>query len=67
MPLGATDFAPGKTVRHIFYISSDPAALKESCPLQASQFYSLLCDNESAIKIGHNPVQHSRTNPVQNW
>ena len=43
MPLGATDFATGKTVCHIFYISSDPAPLNESCPLQASQFYSLLC------------------------
>ena len=43
MPLGATDFATGKTVCHIFYISSDPAPLNESCPLQASQFYPLLC------------------------
>ena len=25
----------------------------------------LLCDNESAIKIGHNPVQHSRTKHIQ--
>src|ERR1041384_7271128 len=24
----------------------------------------LLCDNESAIKIAHNPVQHSRTNHI---
>ena len=24
----------------------------------------LLCDNESAIKIGHNPVQHSRTKHI---
>ena len=43
MPLGATDFATGKTVCHLFYISSDPALLNESCPLQASQFYPLLC------------------------
>ena len=25
----------------------------------------ILCDNESAIKIGHNPVQHSRTNYIE--
>ena len=25
----------------------------------------LLCDNESAIKIAHNPVQHSRTKHIQ--
>ena len=43
IPLGATDFATGKTVFHLFYISSDPALLNESCPLQASQFYPLLC------------------------
>ena len=43
MPLGATDFAIRKTVCHLFYISSDPAPLNESCPLQASQFYPLLC------------------------
>ena len=43
MPLGATDFAIKKTVCHLFYISSDPAPLNESCPLQASQFYPLLC------------------------
>ena len=43
IPLGATDFATGKTVCHLFYISSDPALLNESCPLQASQFYPLLC------------------------
>ena len=24
----------------------------------------LLCDNESAIKISHNPVQHSRTKHI---
>ena len=40
MSLGATDFATGKTVCHIFYISSDPAPLNESCPLQALQSYS---------------------------
>ena len=43
MPLGATDFAIRKTVCHLFYISSDPAPLNESCPLQASQLYPLLC------------------------
>ena len=43
IPLSATDFATGKTVCHLFYISSDPALLNESCPLQASQFYPLLC------------------------
>ena len=25
----------------------------------------LLCDNESAIKIAHNPVQHSKTKHIQ--
>ena len=25
----------------------------------------LLCDNESAIKIGHNPMQHSRTKHIE--
>ena len=25
----------------------------------------LLCDNESAIKIGHNRVQHSRTKHIE--
>ena len=39
IPLGATDFTTGKTVCHIFYVSSDPAPLNESCPLQASHFY----------------------------
>ena len=43
IPLGATDFATGKLVCRLFYISSDPALLNESCPLQASQFYPLLC------------------------
>ena len=43
MPLGATDFAIRKTVCHLLYISSDPAPLNESCPLQASQFHPLLC------------------------
>src|SRR3954471_11012524 len=51
MPLGATDFTTGKTVCHLFYISSDPAPLNESCPLQASQFYPLLC----AESQGPNP------------
>jgi hypothetical protein len=27
----------------------------------------LLCDNESAIKIADNPVQHSRTNHIDIW
>ena len=26
---------------------------------------TLLCDNESAIKIAHNPVQHSRTKNIE--
>ena len=43
MPLGATDFAIRKPPCHLFYISSDPAPLNESCPPQASQFYPLLC------------------------
>ena len=43
MPLGATDFAIRKIVCHLFYISLDPAQLKESCPPQASQFYPLPC------------------------
>ena len=25
----------------------------------------LICDNESAIKIAHNPVQHSRTKDIE--
>jgi len=25
----------------------------------------LLCDNQSAIQVGHNPVQHSRTKHIQ--
>ena len=37
--LDATDFTTGKTVCHLFYVSSDPAPLNESCPLQASHFY----------------------------
>ena len=37
--LGATDFTTGKIVRHLFCVSSDPAPLNESCPLQASHFY----------------------------
>ena len=28
-------------------------------------FRSLLCDNESVIKIAHNPVQHSKTKHIQ--
>ena len=43
IPLGATDFTTGKIVCHLFCVSSDPAPLNESCPLQASQFYPLLC------------------------
>ena len=39
IPLGATDFTTGKTVCHLFCVSSDPAPLNESCPLQASHFY----------------------------
>ena len=39
IPLGATDFIKGKTLCHIFCVSSDPAPLNESCPLQASHFY----------------------------
>ena len=39
IPLGITDFTSGKTVCHLFYVSSDPAPLNESCPLQASHFY----------------------------
>ena len=26
---------------------------------------ALLCDNESAIKVAHNPVQHSRTKHIE--
>ena len=37
--LGATDFTTGKTVCHLFCVSSDPAPLNESCPLQASHLY----------------------------
>ena len=36
-------FRNRKTGCHIFYISSGPAPLNESCPPQASQFYPLLC------------------------
>ena len=43
MPLGATDFTTGKTFCHLFILTFVPAPLNESCPLQASQFYSLLC------------------------
>ena len=39
IPLGATDFITGKTLCHIFCVSSNPAPLNESCPLQASHFY----------------------------
>ena len=39
IPLGATDFTTGKIVCHLFCVSSDPAPLNESCPLQASHFY----------------------------
>ena len=39
IPLGATDFTTGKTVCHLLCVSSDPAPLNESCPLQASHFY----------------------------
>ena len=27
----------------------------------------LLCDNESAIKIAYNPVQHTRTKHIDMW
>ena len=37
--LSATDFTTGKTVCHLFCVSSVPAPLNESCPLQASHFY----------------------------
>ena len=40
--LGATDFITGKTLCHIFCVSSDPSPLNESCPLQASHFYHCL-------------------------
>ena len=59
MPLGATDFAIRKTVCHLFYISSDPAPLNESCPLQASQFYPLLC----AESQGPNPFDRFQEKP----
>ena len=39
LQLSATDFTIGKTVCHLFCVSSDPAPLNESCPLQASHFY----------------------------
>ena len=39
IPLGATDFTTGKTVCHLFCVSSNPAPLNEFCPLQASHFY----------------------------
>ena len=32
-------FTTGKTVCHLFCVSSDPAPFNESCPLQASHFY----------------------------
>ena len=39
IPLGAPDFTTGKIVCHLFCVSSDPAPLNESCPLQASHLY----------------------------
>ena len=39
IPLGAIDFTTRKIVCHLFYVSSVPAPLNESCPLQASHFY----------------------------
>ena len=39
IPLGAIDLTSGKTVCHLFYVSSDPAPLNESCPLQESHLY----------------------------
>ena len=59
MPLVATDFAIRKTDCHLFYISSDPAPLNESCPPQASQFYPLLC----AESQGPNLVDGSQEKP----
>ena len=51
IPLDATDFATGKTVCHLFYISSDLALLNESCPLQASHLYKcfVLCLKDQTL------------------
>ena len=63
IPLGATDFTTGKSVCHLFYDSSDPAPLNESCPLQASHFYHLPC----AVTQGPNPFDRFQKNLLGNW
>ena len=53
IPLGATNFTTVKTVCHLFCVSSDPAPLNESCPLQASHFYHcfVLCLKDQTHSI----------------
>ena len=59
LQLGATDFTTGKTVCHLFCVSSNPAPLNESCPLQASHlpccFVLWLKDQTHSRQIPEDP------------
>lgn len=57
--------SPKLTAKTIFAVSWQTAKRQQTAnSLIPVVHVPLLCDNESAIKIAHNPIQHSRTKHI---